>query len=41
MILSFLGGMEAWRSKFKESRERFLEDDEDDDANMEQAVDQF
>jgi hypothetical protein len=36
-----LGGMEAWRSRFKESRERFLEDDEDDDANMEMAVDQF
>jgi hypothetical protein len=36
-----VGRMDAWRSRFKESRERFLEDDEDDDANMEMAVDQF
>ena len=36
-----IGGMEAWRSRFKESQERCLEDDEDDDANMEMAVDQF
>jgi hypothetical protein len=36
-----VGSMEAWRYRFKESRERFLEDDEDDDANMEMAVDQF
>jgi hypothetical protein len=33
--------MEAWRSRFRESRERFLEDDEDDDMNMEMAVDHF
>jgi hypothetical protein len=33
--------MEAWRSRFKESRERFLEDDEEDDENMQMAVDQF
>jgi hypothetical protein len=33
--------MEAWSSRFKESQERFFEDDEDDDVNMQQAVDQF
>lgn len=36
-----LGGMEAWRSRFRESCERFRVDDEDDDADMEMAVDQF
>jgi hypothetical protein len=33
--------MEAWSSRFRESRERFLEDDEEDDVNMQMAVDQF
>ena len=33
--------MEACSSRFKESRERFFEDDEDDDVNMQMAVDQF
>jgi hypothetical protein len=26
--------MEAWSARFRESRERFFEDDEEDDANM-------
>jgi hypothetical protein len=33
--------MEAWSSRFRESRERFFEDDEEDDANMDMVVDQF
>ena len=33
--------MEAWSSRFRESRERFFEDDKDDDVNMEMDVDQF
>jgi hypothetical protein len=36
-----LGLMEAWRSRFRETRERFLEDDEEDDANMKMAIDRF
>jgi hypothetical protein len=31
--------MEAWSSRFRESRERFLEDGEEDDLNMKMAVD--
>jgi hypothetical protein len=41
LSLSLLGRMDAWSSRFKESRERFFEDDEDNDANMEMVVDQF
>jgi hypothetical protein len=41
LSLYLLGRMEAWNSRFKESRERFFEDDEDDDVNMQHAVDQF
>jgi hypothetical protein len=36
-----LGQMEVWNSRFRESRERFFEDDEEDDVNMQMAVDQF
>ena len=35
------GRMEAWSSRFRHSREMFLEDDEDDDVDMEMAVDKF
>jgi len=33
--------MEAWSSRFRESRERFLENNEEDNVNMQMAVDQF
>ena len=33
--------MEAWRTAFRKSRERFLEDDVEDDVNMDEAIDQF
>ena len=39
--LALLARMDAWSSRFMEARERFLEDDEEDDMNMEMAVDQF
>ena len=41
VVFIIVGRMEAWRSRFRESHERFLEDDEDDDVNMEMTVDQF
>ena len=41
LTLSSLGRMNAWSSRFRESRDRFFYDDEDDDVNMQQAVDQF
>jgi hypothetical protein len=36
-----LSGWRAWSSRFRKSRERFLEDDEEDDVNIQMAVDQF
>jgi hypothetical protein len=39
--LSLFVHIKAWSSRFRETRERFLEDDEDDDVDMEMAVNQF
>ena len=36
-----LGRMDVWRSRFKKSRERVLEDDEEDNVNMKMAIDLF
>ena len=41
VIVVELVGMDAWMSRLEEARRAFLEDDEDDEANLSMAFDQL